>query len=217
MNLFKKQDDSIKFISPPNLGWIEKKLSQKEMDYLWKCVDSRNKSTAKGYLAGNIHESNYLADRSDWFFNHTLLPLCKEYAEYYSNIGESWPTNRKHPYFLESFWVNYQKQGDFNPTHDHSGVYSFVVWMKIPIDFKQQNKNPIAKNSNHPIISAFQFHYSNILGQQKGYRYETDSSYEGTMLFFPSKLNHCVYPFFNCEEDRISISGNISINTAKSL
>ena len=40
---------------------------------------------------------------------------------------------------------------------------------------------------------------------------------EGTMLFFPAKLQHCVYPFYNCDEDRISISGNIKLNTAKLL
>ena len=34
---------------------------------------------------------------------------------------------------------------------------------------------------------------------------------EGTILFFPSELKHTVYPFYNCEEDRISISGNIAI------
>ena len=35
------------------------------------------------------------------------------------------------------------------------------------------------------------------------------------MLFFPSKLNHQVYPFLNCEEERISISGNILLNGFK--
>ena len=40
---------------------------------------------------------------------------------------------------------------------------------------------------------------------------------EGTMLFFPSKLSHEVFPFFNCDEDRISISGNIKLNTTKLL
>tara|TARA_B100000519_G_scaffold120473_1_gene103987 strand:- start:501 stop:641 length:141 start_codon:yes stop_codon:yes gene_type:complete len=34
---------------------------------------------------------------------------------------------------------------------------------------------------------------------------------EGTMLFFPARLKHTVYPFYNCKEERVSISGNISI------
>jgi len=40
---------------------------------------------------------------------------------------------------------------------------------------------------------------------------------EGTMLFFPAKLNHIVYPFYDCEEDRVSISGNIQIDTTKTM
>ena len=38
---------------------------------------------------------------------------------------------------------------------------------------------------------------------------------EGTMVFFPAQLRHAVYPFYNCDEERISISGNIALNTAK--
>ena len=32
---------------------------------------------------------------------------------------------------------------------------------------------------------------------------------EGRMLFFPASLQHQVYPFYECEEERITISGNI--------
>ena len=45
--------------------------------------------------------------------------------------------------------------------------------------------------------------------------YEMCKDAEGTLLFFPAELNHTVYPFYNCKEDRISISGNIAIDTKK--
>ena len=32
---------------------------------------------------------------------------------------------------------------------------------------------------------------------------------EGMLLFFPARLNHEVYPYYNCDEQRISISGNV--------
>ena len=38
---------------------------------------------------------------------------------------------------------------------------------------------------------------------------EMNKKLEGCMLFFPSALNHMVYPFYNCSEDRVSVSGNI--------
>jgi len=217
MNLFKKNNnEQIKAIRPKNIGWLEKKLSEKEMDYLWKCVDNR-KESHKRNLAGQIHESNLLVDRGDWFWQNTLYPLCEVYFEEFSNLGSNVPINQKHPYYLNSFWVNYQKQNEFNPNHDHQGVYSFVIWMKIPTKHFEQNKNPIALKSNTHLISAFQFNFTDILGHTSHHVYEMNPDMEGTMLFFPAKLQHCVYPFYNCDEDRISISGNITLNTAKLL
>ena len=40
-----------------------------------------------------------------------------------------------------------------------------------------------------------------------------DKEVEGKMVLFPSSLKHCVYPFFECDETRISISGNIHLRT----
>ena len=82
--------------------------------------------------------------------------------------------------------VNYQKQNEFNPLHNHIGVYSFVIWMKIPFSFAQQNKKKIASISNTPRISAFQFNYSNMLGEMGEYVYELNPTDEGLMLLFPS-------------------------------
>ena len=199
-------------IHPHNYGWLEKKLSTQEMDYLWKCVDNK-KESHKHLLAGNIHESNTLIDENDWFYENTLLPLIHQYGDVMGNVGGSIPVNQYHPYSLQQMWVNYQKQNEFNPLHDHGGVYSFVVWMKIPTRHFEQNKNPIALRSNCPKISTFEFRYTDTLGKISEFVYEMNPEMEGTMLFFPSKLMHQVNPFFNCDEDRISISGNIVLNT----
>ena len=218
MSLFRKNsDEGVKVVSPPNLGWLEKKLSEKEMDYVWKCIDNRKKESHKSTLAGNITESNELSDKSDWFFTNTLKPLCKIYHENFENIGDRFPSKVRHPYYLQSWWVNYQKQHEFNPTHDHLGIYSFVIWMKIPTRYSEQSKNPICIDSNYKVVSNFSFIYSDILGRTTGQIYEMDPEMESTLLFFPSNLYHQVYPFYNCDEDRISVSGNISLNTAKTI
>ena len=216
MNLFKKEkrEDEIRAIHPPNFGWLETKLSDKEMEYLWRCIDNRKESYKKN-LAGQIHESNVLVDKCDWFWTNTLKPLCFDYKQEFDNLGSKLPVNQRHPYYLNAFWVNYQKQNEFNPIHDHDGVYSFVIWMKIPTKHDEQNKNLIASRANHGSISSFQICYTNTLGRMKAYDYEMNPEMEGTMLFFPSELKHLVYPFYNCDEDRISISGNIGLNTTK--
>ena len=53
-----------------------------------------------------------------------------------------------------------------------------------------------------------------MLGSIRPYTYEMSPKAEGTMLFFPSTLKHQVYPFYNCDEERISISGNVSLDTS---
>ena len=38
-----------------------------------------------------------------------------------------------------------------------------------------------------------------------------DKDIEGWMVFFPAQLNHIVYPFYDCDEQRVSISGNVML------
>ena len=103
------------------------------------------------------------------------------------------------------------KQYDYNPCHLHKGLYSFVVWMKIPTEYEDQKQLPHAVTSRSESVSNFEFLYNNILGETKQCAYHMNKEREGQMLFFPSELHHQVYPFYNCDEERISISGNIRI------
>jgi hypothetical protein len=194
--------------TPPNLGWLECNLSDEEINHLWKCVKGSSQCVKKE-LAGNISHSYDLNDLNDYFFNNTITPLIEIYKTFFIDlINHEMPVLDKHLYEpkLQKFWVNYQKQHDFNPIHDHSGIYSFVIWLKIPIEFEDQNKNNI---TNTPVKSAFAFEYNTILGNPNSHVFKLGKEYEGKLLFFPAKLAHQVYPFFDCVEDRISISGNI--------
>ena len=202
---------------PNNLGWIEYRLDKKEMDYVWRCIDNK-KENFKNSLAGNIDSSYVLMDRGDWFFINTIKPLLTTYADEFSNLPakmSNYSAGISHPLYMREWWVNYQKQGEFNPIHTHGGVYSFVIWMKIPFNWSDQNKKDMARTSNNPKISSFQFLYTDMLGSSNGSDYRLAPSDEGLMLFFPAALNHQVYPFYDCDEDRISVSGNIVFNTSK--
>ena len=199
--------------SPPNLGWLECDLSKNEIDHLWKCVDQSTKKDPecfKNRLAGNISHSYVLKDLDDYFFDNTLKPLMVLYKDSFMCMIDDMPILDKYIINyepkMEKFWVNYQKQHDFNPLHDHTGVYSFVIWLKIPIEFEDQNKDNI---TNTPLRSAFQFNFTDLLGRLNSYTFRLGKKFEGKMLFFPSRLPHAVFPFYNCKKDRISISGNI--------
>ena len=176
------------------------------MQHLWKCIEAGGEDW-KTNLAGQNYKSHYIYDLDDIFYTKTLLQLCEIYAKEYINLGNGMIPDWT-PYHLNEMWVNYQKQNEFNPLHQHDGIYSFVVWMKIPTEFEDQNKNVSTK----PCVSSFEFVYSDILGNHHMYQYDLGSEYEGMILFFPAKLKHQVYPFYNTNQSRISISGNINFN-----
>ena len=196
----------------PNAGILEYKLSKSELDYIWKCVENK-KGSVKKTLIGHITGSYKLEDPNNQFFKGVLLPLIKTYEQSYKNMGDSLPIFTSNPcsWMMNAWWVNYQNQGEYNPLHDHRGVYSFAAWLKIPFEWEEQNKNPLGADSNRQTISDFSFAYTDILGGIKNYTYKLSSKDEGSMLFFPSQLKHQVHPFYNCDETRISISGNIML------
>ncbi len=203
---------SLEIITPRNLGWLKLKLDDKEVKFLWDMINERGEKI-NDKLAGNIDSSYEIFDKGGWFTDNVLLECGIKYEKHYGNIWSKVPITGSHPFTLSSMWVNYQKQYEFNPLHDHTGVFSFVIWMKIPTDYEDQKQISITKDSNLPVVSNFVLNYHNTLGMIAQHVYAMSKEMEGTMLFFPSQLMHCVYPFFNCNKDRISISGNLSIDT----
>ena len=203
---------NLELITPRNLGWLQLKLDDKELKFLWDMINERGEKI-NDRLAGNIDSSYEIYDKGGWFTENVLLECGIKYEKNYGNIWSKVPITGSHPFTLSSMWVNYQKQYEFNPLHDHTGVFSFVIWMQIPTDYEDQKQISIAKDSNVDVVSNFVLNYHNTLGMIAQHVYAMSKEMEGTMLFFPSQLMHSVYPFFNCNKDRISISGNISIDT----
>ena len=112
------------------------------------------------------------------------------------------------PITLSNVWVNFQKKHEFNPIHNHSGVLSFVIWIKIPYQREQENLISPGKDSIYDLAGKFTFHYYNMLGDIASFDMDENIFKENTMILFPSKLNHSVFPFYSSDEYRISISGN---------
>tara|TARA_B100001250_G_C19637986_1_gene716890 strand:+ start:60 stop:788 length:729 start_codon:yes stop_codon:yes gene_type:complete len=198
------------YVLPFNYGWVETKLTQEAIDHLWKCIDNKQEDH-RDQLVGQVSHSFALKDTGNKFLTDTLNPLIKDYNE---NNGH-WqrpPITNPCTVYLKDMWVNYQYKHEFNPPHNHAGVYSFVIWMKIPTTSKEQNELPNAKGSNGPQNSAFYITYSDIFGQFHTHLKQMNPDCEGTMLFFPSALVHGVNPFYNCDEPRISISGNLFLD-----
>ena len=81
--------------------------------------------------------------------------------------------------------------------------------MKIPTHWKEQHALPFSANSNCPCASDFQFLLGQGDGRVKTFRIPLNPEDKGRMLFFPAWITHQVLPFYECEEERITISGNI--------
>jgi len=168
----------------------------------------------KPELAGNISSSIRLDGSSPLVedFVKNVIPIY--IAQTIKSYGPPYRTTMKEGqgWNLESLWVNFQKKHEFNPPHDHSGVYSFVIWMQIPTSYEEQKKLPICAESNaHGSISNFGFHYTNSLGNVSQFFYNMEKEAEGYMVMFPSQMKHEVFPFYENDGERISISGNIDI------
>src|SRR5210317_1128009 len=55
--------------------------------------------------------------------NKNLIDSLKE-------IDILFPNNQ--PLTLGNLWVNFQSKYEFNPIHNHNGVFSFILFLKIP-------------------------------------------------------------------------------------
>ena len=199
---------------PPVSGWLEVELGQNEIDHLWKCIDTQGEDV-KSTLVGNISKSFEIKDIDNIFYDNVCKECIYQFNQAFPDgvTFSSYPNSHIHDTILNSLWVNYQYKHEFNPLHNHSGVFSFVIWLKVPTDWRDQYKLPHLKGASIPQASDFQIIYHDIHGGIKHYTYYMSDSSVGRMLFFPSTLNHLVYPFYESDEERVSISGNISFNS----
>ena len=200
------------------------KLPQQLIDYLWERIDiaKKNPICRKKNLAGHISHSYNLEDPQNLVvpnlykivFNQVDNPKMFEFINMeVETINKRIPKQGGKlvkPY-LDDIWVNFQKKGEFIPIHNHSGIFSFVIWMDIPYHSKDEAKLPFAKSgSQNPLGGNFIFVSSEGTSREvKDYTIELSPEMNGCCCFFPSDLCHQVYPFYTSDKDRISISGNI--------
>ena len=210
----------INIAAPNNVGWVQSKLDKIYVDYLWKIIEEGKKKNLsyKGELVGHLSNSFTIEDTDNWFFENVLQQLV---TVFYNSNGGAHPTKTVEPNFknnltikLEQFWANYQYKHEFNPPHNHSGLYAFVIWMKIPYTSEEQKKLKFLNGvrENYKKAGNFEFLYTNLLGDITTKTIPMNPELEGTIVLFPAQFMHCVYPFYNCDEPRISLSGNLMVS-----
>ena len=163
---------------------------------------------ARKFLVGNIDEQRfapYDPPRFTKFVDPHLINYLIEKHKRINQVNEicnkelvEWDHNKSQvAYHMgEGPWVNFQKNGEFNPMHNHGGTLSVVIFLKIPEEINEERRKSTfsAKASG---CLQFMFFDQHIVVKPK----------EAMMYIFPAYLWHSVYPFIT-DTERISMSFN---------
>jgi len=180
---------------------IPKILIDKINNFVDEVVKDKKKSKELDYgqkLAGEVTQEIFLPNEMlQGDILNFFVAISKAYVE---NL-----TNRKLTKFdLIKCWVVRQFEGEYNPTHWHSGHISAAGYLKLPDNFGATIQGK-AKNANGKINfvhGSHQFLSSPIT---------TIMPEVGKMFLFPNYLMHSVNPFYGKGERR-SISFNAYVN-----
>jgi hypothetical protein len=180
---------------------VKVKISDKFKKFLLT-EGNKNKLDFTDKLAGILDKETGYSDESKTL----IVPEISKYLGVYDQMFEKFinkPYQKRPHYIMTALWINYQKQNDFNPPHDHDGKLSFVIYLQIPDKLKKENKEYKGKSCGP---GGIQFVYGN--GPRDCVTYQSFFPEENDMYIFPAWLKHWVAPY-KSDCIRISVSGNV--------
>jgi hypothetical protein len=185
-----------------NSGYIKTKLPNKLYKSLLKeCLNEEKKEEKiTGITSKGVPKHYYIQNNYENLVIF-IAKIQKIYEETFPEVSDIKVLTNNVPYVYDRPWVNFQKENQFMPFHSHDGIFSYVIWLKIPYD-----------SSKEKYSGNFNFLYTDILGSIKYEIINLSKKDEGTILMFPAKLNHTVWPFYNNKNIRMSVSGNILLS-----
>lgn len=196
----------------PNFGYLITDLPKETLIILARRIDEIKKNSIDEIdyskrLVANIKHSYDISDCNIFLEPH-IQQLIRTYdVNYPGYLTGQDVVSKSTALTIHDTWVNFQRPGELNPNHWHPGIFSFVIWMRVPYLANDQQKGlPGA-----PVNGLFEFTYSQITGQVNHICLPADSTWQGKLCFFPSGLQHCVYPFSSSNENdlRITVAGNV--------
>ena len=197
----------------PNFGVIEAELEQEDIDYLWKLVHKYSHNAKwEGNRLISIEEDFKqfpLNDDDNLFQNNVLRPCTDKYFETYGCPLKQ-KTTHTHELAFSRFWCRASLDGDYQIIHDHQGIFTFVVWLTVPFEGADERQ---VQAGFRPEASDFVLVYPDTCGQLQKRNFVLGKGAEGKMLFFPSDINHIVYPHYTTQEYRIALAGDVALNS----
>jgi len=158
-------------------------------------VSFENCDHTRKQLAGDLQNEYFLSVSNHPFLFTTIKQSILNALSETSRIGIE-------DIFINSMWINFQKENEHNPIHIHMGCLSFVLYLQLPEnleqELKEQSENSMSASRG---LIEFMSTYTNnsikLLPQR------------GDLLTFNSEHRHQVYPFYS-KGSRVTIAGNIS-------
>ena len=143
-------------------------------------------------------------DGFDQFIQTMVVTFHERYPRYVETMRvtfhDSTPT-------MTDPWVNFQKAHDFNPTHSHSGLFSYVIWVQIPFrneDERQGYRTFYGSSQSGDFVFAYTDSTGTIVTEPLG----VDSTWDWRAALFPARVSHFVNPF-QSDGTRITLAGNV--------
>ena len=164
-------------------------------------------------LAGNLTEeysyANAFTTKEDKIVDEELRWLASNFTKFAKTaIGTDHSLEPNQIIMHKPVWVNFMKEGEWNPAHNHTGDISCVTYLKVPKEIEEENKtSELSSKSNTPTAGKIEFQYGDHIGYCSTGMITNPR--EKDIFIFPAKLHHQVYPF-KSKTERISVSVNFA-------
>ena len=197
-------NNKIKFYQPWSAPILHSSLSEIQIKELLEITDSilkgRNKKSYNNQLAGEIENEwgiptsiveldsfkNYIDDLSLRYLTSFASQCHYEKDKIPPHLARF--AQRLQKAVLTSAWFNDQKDDEYNPIHNHTGILSGVLYLKIP-EYLPSRKN---KDMDGTITFVENAADTDIIMTNSTL---TISPKVGDIFLFPALLKHQVYPF----------------------
>jgi hypothetical protein len=196
-----------------------------ELDARIEEVGGKPEFDASGQLAGRILKQTHIKDVISKDCEYHIL---QHVAHYHNTVNattgvsssftkEQSPEMKPEHYVLDSLWSNIQEAREFNPTHQHEGAFSFVIYTRNDLEnmtveeiqdneYDNRSKDGVDQRANAGLIEL-------TYGEANFFNWQlfNHMPQRGDIIMFPSWLRHTVYSFYEEGKIRISVAGNVNL------
>ena len=168
---------------------MKSKVSMDIVDGLLQAGKKKLENFNKG-LAGQLEKQfKYDSLTQTWFWNK-FQPYIQSYRNGHCKFHGMPKLNVE--YTPQELWVNYMESGDYNPPHIHNEDLSFVLFLDVPDELKEEQKK---FEGTYAKPGSLMLNFT----QNSRPAWATTETYilpnTGDLIIFPALLTHSVCPF----------------------